>query len=58
MSKTKDYLNYRCRDCEYLTNVFGDEIDKDNVMGGCFIDGHLTTTDTVACKKLEKREKI
>lgn len=39
-----------CRDCEFLTNVMNPERQNDNVMGGCFVDGHVTFTDAPICK--------
>lgn len=47
-----------CRDCKFLTNVLEKELDNDNVMGGCFIDGHITFTDTKACNNNFKKKKI
>lgn len=43
-----------CRNCAHLTNVTDEERPNDNVMGGCFIDGHITFTDCKGCKHWEK----
>ena len=45
-----------CRDCVHLTNVTDEERLNDNVMGGCFIDGHITFTDCKSCKKFLKKD--
>lgn len=33
-----------------MTNVKDEERKNQNVMGGCFIDGHVTFTDCNVCK--------
>ena len=55
--KAMKKLNDRvCRDCAFLTNVKDSEREKDNVMGGCFSTGHITTTDTKACNSFVENE--
>lgn len=48
--------NNFCGKCEYMTNIVDEERENPNVMGGCFIDGHITFTDCKACKKFKKDE--
>lgn len=55
MREINTICTYECRDCAHLTNVRPEELKNDNVMGGCFVDGHITFTDTIACRKIEKR---
>ena len=55
--RTMKKLNSKvCRDCAFLTNVKDSEREKDNVMGGCFSTGHITTTDTKACDSFVENE--
>ena len=44
----------RCGNCENMTNIADEERKNDNIMGGCFIDGHIVTTDCKSCKKFKK----
>ena len=46
-----------CGNCKLLTNVLDEERQNENVMGGCFFDGHFVTTDEKGCKKWKKWEK-
>ena len=41
-----------CGNCAHMTNIVDEERKNDNVMGGCFIDGHVTFSDCRAknCK--------
>ena len=34
-----------CGNCTNMTNIADEERKNDNVMGGCFIDGHITFSD-------------
>lgn len=46
--------NFRkCGYCDNMTNVMDNERHEDNVMGGCFIDGHITFTDCKACENFK-----
>lgn len=47
-------MQKNCRDCTFLTNVMMPERPNDNVMGGCFIDGHITFTDCPICKHFKE----
>ena len=51
-------INEKCGHCLHLTNVFDSDRPVDNVMGGCFIDGHITFTDCKACENLKLWEGI
>ena len=46
-------INEKCGHCLHLTNVFDSDRPVDNVMGGCFIDGHITFTDCKACNNFK-----
>ena len=43
-----------CGTCANMTNVVDELRKEDNVMGGCFVDGHIVTTDCKACKFWKK----
>ena len=43
-----------CGNCDHMTNIVPSERYNDNVMGGCFVDGHVTFSDCKACKYWEK----
>ena len=47
-------MEKKCGNCDHLTNVLDKERPNDNVMGGCFVDGHVTFTDCNGCKFWEK----
>lgn len=47
-----------CGNCKLLSNVLEEERHNENVMGGCFFDGHFVVTDEPACKKFKKYEKV
>lgn len=36
-----------------MTNVKDEDRSIDNVMGGCFVDGHITLTDEKACNDFD-----
>lgn len=47
-----------CGSCEFISNLASDaKREEPNVMGGCFIDGHIVTTDEPACKKWKPWQK-
>ena len=50
----KPCLNSKCGLCAHMTNVKDENREEANVMGGCFIDGHITFTD---CKGYKKKKK-
>lgn len=51
--------NFRkCGYCDNMTNVMDNERREDNVMGGCFVDGHITFTDCKACENFKLWEGI
>ena len=33
-----------------MTNIVDEERKTPNVMGGCFVDGHVTFSDCLGCK--------
>lgn len=39
-----------CGTCALMTNIKDEERRNDNVMGGCFVDGHITFSDCEGCK--------
>lgn len=43
-----------CGQCGHLTNVPVDQRSVPNVMGGCFVDGHITFTDEKACNEFNE----
>ena len=43
-------MEKRCGNCANMTNIVDEERENDNVMGGCFVDGHVTFSDCVGCK--------
>lgn len=47
-------IQKKCGNCEHLTNVPEESRAEDNVMGGCFVDGHIVTTDCIGCKHWKK----
>ena len=38
----------------FITNLVDADRPKNNVMGGCFVDGHIVLTDEPACKKYKE----
>ena len=51
MSKNvKPCPNSKCGLCAHRTNVKDENREEANVMGGCFIDGHVTFTDQKSCR--------
>ena len=48
--------NKTCKDCKFLTNVFGDDLKKENIMGGCGISGLFITTSDKACPHFKERK--
>lgn len=45
-----------CSKCKHLTNVPKELRSIENVLGGCFVDGHFTFTDSPACEDFDKIE--
>ena len=41
--------NATCGMCAHMTNVEDENREEANVMGGCFMYGHVTFTDQHAC---------
>jgi len=56
MQKNCSNMEKSCRDCAFLTNVMIPERPNNNVMGGCFVDGHITFTDCPICKHFKEYE--
>lgn len=42
--------NRTCGNCAHMTNIVDEERKNENVMGGCFVDGHVTFSDCIGCK--------
>lgn len=57
MQKNCSNMEKKCGNCDHLTNVLDKERPNDNIMGGCFVDGHVTFTDCNGCKFWELWEK-
>jgi len=48
--------NKTCKNCKFLTNVFGNDIEKENIMGGCGVKGLFITTSDKACNYFKERK--
>lgn len=55
-SESVNWKTQTCSKCQNLTNVTEESRKEPNVMGGCFVDGHITFTDCAACKHFDLKE--